>query len=281
MEYEHPRSFIKLQIENINIIPNLYAYSVGYENKKWRTEQLASHVMEWLPEFSLKYSEIKNLRSENAVRLIRQAARNIYESENYKSRGEFGEILLHILIRQTKQTMPAISKIYFKDARNDTVKGFDCVHVVANDTKFELWLGEVKFYSDINQAIYDVCEELEKHTQTDYLRNEFSAIINKIDEKWSHADRLKKLLDENTSLDEIFDSACIPVLLTYDSKVIASFDKVCMEYEDAFKAEVEEKYQKFTAKLGQLPIIVHLFLLPLDKKKELNNVLNESLKRLQ
>jgi hypothetical protein len=213
--------------------------------------------------------------------MTKQAARGVFLSDNFSKRGEFGEILLHILIRQTKKTIPAIRKINFKDVANDTIKGFDCVHVVASGTVFELWSGEVKFYSDINTAIADVCRELIEHTKQDYLKSEFSAIFNKLDPSWPYTDKVKNLLDINTSLEQIFECSCIPVLLTYNSGTIQSFSKTCTEYEQQFNLEVTKNYEKFTAKMGQLPIIVHLFLLPLKDKDKLNQILNDKLKRLQ
>ena len=82
---------------------------------------------------------------------MRQVVMSIYQSENFKSRGEFGELLLHAIIRETYNTIPAISKIYYKDGPNETVKGFDAVHVVVTDDTLELWLGEVKFYNNISK----------------------------------------------------------------------------------------------------------------------------------
>ncbi|MEN3029932.1 Hachiman antiphage defense system protein HamA [Chromobacterium amazonense] len=46
-------------------------------------------------------------------------------------------------LRQPAASWIAISKIYFKDAVNNTVKGFDAVHVLATQNGLELWLGEV------------------------------------------------------------------------------------------------------------------------------------------
>ena len=126
------------------------------------------------------------------MRLIKKAAVTVYTTEKYKKRGEFGELLLHALIREVFNSQPAISKLYFKTSTNETVKGFDAVHVVANDDGLELWLGEVKFYEDIHQAIYAVIPELQSHTDGDWLRREFILIDSKIDPKWQHADALKK-----------------------------------------------------------------------------------------
>jgi hypothetical protein len=104
--------------------------------------------MEWLPEFALNYSELTNVHSGNMTALVKQAAKRVYETNKFKRRGEFGEILLHAAIRQVFGSLPAISKIYYKSARNDTVKGFDAVHVVGPPEEMEVWLGEAKFYED-------------------------------------------------------------------------------------------------------------------------------------
>jgi len=267
-------------VKHLGVSPALLALCVGYEAGRWRSKELVDHMMEWLPEFALTYSERRSLGTHSAVRLVRAAARSIYASKKFENRGEFGELLLHIAIRQVFQTLPAISKIYYKDSDNVTAKGFDAVHVVVNESTLELWIGESKFYSDISKAIADVVKELEWHTADVYLRREFAAIINKIDSKWPHASRLKTLLDPNTSLDKVFDAACIPVLLTYDSEAVNAHEKVTQEYIDAFTSEVKRHHTTFASK--KLPKLrIYLFLVPLKSKKDLIAELNEGLKKWQ
>jgi len=228
--------------------PTLTALCAGYEGGRWRAKELAAHMMEWLPEFALSYQERQALRHNNTVRMLRAAAQRVYATKKFENRGEFGELLLHIAARQVFNTLPAISKIYYKDADNDTVKGFDAVHVLAAGAILELWLGEVKFYDNIARAIREVVEELGQHTTPGYLRREAAAIINKIDPQWPHADRLKKLLDPNTSLDTVFDAMCIPVLLTYNSDVLNAHDRVNDAFHQAFTAEVSAHHGTFSRK---------------------------------
>lgn len=182
---------------------------VGYELGRWRVEQLAKHIMEWLPEFALTYSELEGINSGNMVALMRDAAKKVYATEKFHNRGEFGELFLHAAMRQIFGSLPAISKIFYKSSRNDTVKGFDAVHVVNSGSRLELWLGEAKFYDDITRAIRDVVAELQAHTQRNYLRDEFILIAGKIDPRWPHATELQQLLSPNTSLDDVFDRVCI------------------------------------------------------------------------
>lgn len=62
----------------------------------------------------------------------------------YEKRGVLGEIVLHMFLKEFKNTIPLISKMYFKDSFSQEAKGFDAVHV--SQDSLTLWLGETKFY---------------------------------------------------------------------------------------------------------------------------------------
>jgi hypothetical protein len=270
--------FFNIIIHKDDTFPDLHGVCAGFESRQWRKEQLVDYLFEYLPEFALTYSEVENLTGENVVAKMRQVVMSIYQSEKFKNRGEFGELLLHAIIRETYKTIPAISKIYYKDGPNETVKGFDAVHVVVADDTLELWLGEVKFYNNISNAISDVIEELNQHVEVRYVRNEFVAITNKIDAQWPHADRLKTLLHPHTSLDDVFSNTCIPVLLTYDSSVLTRYDNKCDEYVQEISEELQKNHKIFCDKLGDFPLTIHLFLFPLNTKAELIKSLESKLK---
>ena len=270
--------FFNVIIHKDDTFPDLHGVCAGFESRQWRKDQLVDYLFEYLPEFALTYSEFENLTGENVVAKMRQVVMSIYQSEKFKNRGEFGELLLHAIIRETYNTLPAISKIYYKDGPNETVKGFDAVHVVVTDDTLELWLGEVKFYNNISDAISDVIKEINQHIETRYVRNEFIAITNKIDTKWPHADRLKTLLHPNTSLDDVFSNTCIPVLLTYDSTILAKYNNKCDEYVQEISEEFQRFHKIFCDKLGEFPLTIHLFLFPLNTKAELINSLESKLK---
>ncbi len=276
-----PSPFLEVRAQCLEIAPPLVGWCAGYELGEWRGRQLANHLLQWLPEFALKYSEWDGMNSGNAFELLGRAAASVYKSEEYKKRGEFGEILLHAMIRQHFKSAPAISKYFYKDSRNDTVKGFDAVHVVGKPGDWELWLGEVKFYANISDAITAVVTELQDHTDKDYLRSEFIAITNKLDDSWGEAAKLRKLLSPNTSLDTIFSKVCFPVLLTYDSRVVASHTSLSEEYEIAFKEEVLRHRATFATKELPNNLEIRLFLLPLKDKVELVKQMDEALKACQ
>lgn len=270
--------FFKVIVHREDGNRDLNGLCAGFEFKSWRKEQLVDYI----PEFALTHSELERIDVRDMRRMLKNAASAIYQSDKYKNRGEFGELILHVVIREIYNTIPAISKIYYKDGPNDTVKGFDAVHIVNKENGLELWLGEVKFYKEINQAINDVVTEIFEHIKRDYLRNEFIAIKNKIDKKWPHAEKLEMLLDPNTSLDAVFNQACIPVLLTYDSSVLAKYEESSAEYLVEITAEFNKLYERFVDKISdKVPLTVHLFLLPLNTKDELTMCFDKKLKQLQ
>jgi len=278
---KQPQSFLEIRVNDLAVAPTLTGLCVGYERSRWRAAQFADHVMEWLPEFALNYTELRSIQPGNMAQLMRQAAQKVYESKKFRSRGEFGELFLHIAIRQVFGSLPAISKIYYKSATNDTVKGFDAVHVVGPPEAMELWLGEAKFYDDFKRAVRDVVDELNKHMRTDYLRDEFLLIRGKIDPTWPHASKLNELLSKNKSLDKIFARACIPVLLTYDSDCLKAHSVCDKAYSLAFETELREHHEHFKTQSLPKTITIHLLLLPLNTKKELIRLLNEKLKTWQ
>lgn len=270
--------FFNVIVHTNDEIPNLHGLCAGFENRMWRKDQLVDHLFNYLPEFALTHSEFQELSAENIVPKLRKAAGIVYQSEKFKSRGEFGELLLHAIIRETHNTIPAISKLYYKDGPNDTVKGFDAVHVIEKIDSLELWLGEVKFYKEINSAITDVVKELHEHIKIRYVKNEFIAISNKIDRSWKHAEKLKSLLDPNTSLDDVFESTCIPVLLTYNSDELNKHNIKSAEYLKNMEIEFLRLREIFCNKLGVFPLTIHLFLIPLNTKEELILKLEEKLR---
>jgi len=273
--------FLKLIVHSdLPVECGVTALCGGYERKEWRYNQFASWLFDnHLLDFALTHSDLEKINRYTAVERIRVAAKNIFQSGNL-NRGEFGELLLHGIIKEAYDTIPAVSKIYFKDGPNETVKGFDAVHIIADADGLELWLGEVKFYNNYYKAVYDVIPEIEAHFQTDYLKKEFAAITNKIEKVFPHYDKLVKLLDPNTSLDDVFKCICVPVLLTYDSAIVTTH----REFNEAYLAdiipEIQANHKQFLDKL-KCPVKVHLFLVPLENKATLSQNLLSKLETWQ
>ena len=272
--------FFKIIVHDESSIPTLLGICAGFENGEWRGQRLADNLFNCIPDFCLSYSEIHEVDSTEWMDKLRKSVAMIYNSPKYKSRGEFGELLLHYILKDFYKTIPAISKMYFKDGPNETVKGFDAVHVIENnDGLLDLWLGEVKFYKDASQAIKDVIPEIEEHFAHDYLRTEFIAITNKLDKESPFYEKLSQLISPDTSLDEIFERICVPVLITFNSKVIDKHVKYTDAYKEEMRTEMEKYFNQFETQFEKLgiDIEVHLFLLPLKTKETFVQMLNNKL----
>ena len=255
---------------------------VGYEQGKWRKEAFVDYIMEWLPEFSLNSKERDGLKHSNAVSRLRKAAELVYKTDKFKNRGEFGEIFLHAAIRSVFDSVPAISKIYYKSSHSETVKGFDCVQVVGLIDNLELWIGEVKFYKSINDAIKEVIQELKRHLEIDFLRDEFVLIGNKLDSSDEYTKAIQSFISQRRSMDDIFKRICVPVLLTYESDAVKKHNDVCAEYVSSFEKEIIEHHADFCKRAEDiLKVRFHLFLLPMEDKDMLITILDKKLKALQ
>lgn len=272
--------FFKIIVHDEDSMPTLLGICAGFESGEWRGQRLAENLFRCIPEFCLTYSEIHEVDSSEWMDKMKKAVSMIYSSPKYKNRGEFGELLLHYILKDLYKTVPAISKMYFKDGPNETVKGFDAVHVIVNsEGNLDLWLGEVKFYSNASKAISDVIPEIKEHFAQDYLLTEFIAITNKLDKESPFYDKLSKLISPDTSLDDIFERICVPVLITFNSKVIDKHTKYTTTYKEEMKAEMEKHFKQFESQFKKLgiDIEVHLFLLPLKTKETFVQILNNKL----
>jgi hypothetical protein len=272
---------LKVIVHRDKPAPGLSGLCAGFEKGRWRSDALAKQLLRFLPGFCLKHSELEDLDPDDIAELVQRAAKRVYETKKFNRRGEFGELLLYAVLRQVFKTEPAISKIYFKSSANDTVKGFDAVHVVPEKGKLELWLGEVKFYGSISAAIRDVVKELHEHTDWDYLKSEFVAIQHLIDDAWPHAKALRSLLHENTPMEDIIDTICIPVLLTYNSSTITKHTRHTADYIKEITAEFEKYHGQFCTKRLPDTIKIHVFLVPFDTKAKLIIALDRQLKAWQ
>lgn len=255
----------------------------GYELSQWRAKQLAGDMFDrHLLSFALNYAGYSAISGATALRSIRDAAVSVYTSDKFRLRGEFGEMLLHGALIDFYGAEPAVSKIYYEDTANHVVKGFDSVHVVADDTGLTIWLGEAKFYSGLDSALRSALADLKTHLEADFLRKEFIFITRKVDRDWPRAEEFKALIESARSLDEIASSIVVPVFLTYDSECVSAHDVVSQEYVDALTEEAEPALETFVAGLLlPLTVEVRLILVPLKSKSALVELMHQKLRALQ
>jgi hypothetical protein len=200
-------------------LEDLKAYHVGFDRKVFRLEPLVDVIRRVIPEFALGYHQGLNIPIAQIIDRLREAAETVYQTDKYQKRGEFGELILHLLLRDFHNTIPLISKIYFKDSPDVPAHGFDGVQITINDKEKKLWLGESKLYKDGMQGIRELAEDVKKHVNAEYLSKEFSLIVKKLPENIPEIEHWRTLMNKHQKLDVVFSSIVIPMICTYSSDI--------------------------------------------------------------
>lgn len=198
----------------------------------------------------------------------------------YSTKGIFSELILHFLLRSIHNTMPLISKIYFKDSFAHEAHGFDSVHV-SDDNK--LWLGETKFYSDSKRGIKALIEDLNAHFKHDYLKDQFLIINRALSHKNPEREGWIEKLQNATRLEEKLEMIVVPLLCIYEDSLATTIihaintgtntDVLVLEHISA----MQKYFNDNNTFVHQDRLQTLLILLPVECKKR---IVTEMLKRI-
>ena len=198
----------------------------------------------------------------------------------YSTKGIFSELILHFLLRSIHNTMPLISKIYFKDSFAHEAHGFDSVHV-SDDNK--LWLGETKFYNDSKRGIKALIEDLNAHFKHDYLKDQFLIINRALSHKNPEREGWVEKLQNATRLEEKLEMIVVPLLCIYEDSFATTVidaintgtntDVMVLEHISA----MQKYFNDNNTFVHQDRLQTLLILLPVECKKR---IVTEMLKRI-
>jgi hypothetical protein len=277
-----PRPFKSEKVlEELISDSTLRAYHVGFELNKFRLKPLVDIICRVIPEFSFGYHEGVSVPHIEMFEKFQEAAEIIYQTDKFKKRGEFGELILHLLLRDFHNTIPLVSKIYFKDSIDMAVHGFDAVQITDDGKTKKLWLGESKLYKVGKNGIDELIEDLKKHVTGDFLRNEFQLLYKKLPDQIKDVEYWRDLMDKHTRLDEIFNSLVIPMVCTYSSNLFKNHNDATKAFLADFDSECKGLHAHFEEKKIKTDVEVILLLLPVSDKDELNQALHNKLKAFQ
>jgi hypothetical protein len=212
---------------------------------------------------------------------FQEAAEIIYQTDKFKKRGEFGELILHLLLRDFHDTIPLVSKIFFKDSIDMAVHGFDAVQITDDGKTKKLWLGESKLYKVGKKGVEELVKDLKNHVNGDFLRKEFQLLYKKLPDQIPDIEYWRNLMDKHTRLDEIFDTLVIPMVCTYSSDLFKNHNDATKAFFRDFDSECRYLHKHFEEKRIQTDVEIMLLLLPVADKDELNKALHQKLKAFQ
>lgn len=259
---------------------DLRVYHVGFEKNKFRLTPLVEVIRKVIPEFAFGFHAGMKIPYIEMIERVVEAANTVYLTDKYQKRGEFGELILHLLLRDWCNTLPLVSKIYFKDAHNATVHGFDAIHITIEGDVKKLWLGESKLYLDGVSGVKELAKDVVNHVNGDYLKKEFELIRRKIPEEIPEVEYWTNLMHKHKNLDDVFDSIVIPLVCTYTSPIFADHYDNSREYFEALEKECRELFNTFKSSVST-DVELLLLLLPVPNKDDLNKELDERLKHMQ
>lgn len=236
--------------------------------------------MEWIADYALKEYELRVKHTNMYIRL-KEAAARVYNSDNYKKRGEIGEILLHAICRDFFGTLPFAPRVFYLTSSNDVVKSFDMVHVrYLGPQFFEIWLGEAKFYKSSEEAIRAAIASIEAHIDQGFLRNEKLLLGPQVSKEIPRYQEIRDLFSVQTSLDALFKTAVFPVCIACDSPAAALGGTNPERYVAGVAGELAAMATKITASGLTQKIRIMLIYVPLGSKESLADAFDLRLKGL-
>ncbi len=286
------RSRIKNQIFKFEVKidsakDNDSAFTLDYEStdeslSRYRQDELAGLIRDIVPYFALTDDEIRSIDKSD---WNKQSFTRISDA-NRNSKGDYGELLLFILLSQFYDIPKFVTKARLRSTTKDQIKGFDCAHFSVEAGSVTLWLGEAKFHKTISSAISSSFKSLNDHlNSSEKIKSELKLLggeieINRTLDTATY-DLLKEYVFGGKSLNKI--EIAVPVLLTYDSKCIGSYavkegadikDKdFCIE----MKEELENHFSKIHKKSwpSKKNIKIIFFVIPFDSVSSLKEKIEQ------
>lgn len=273
----------------------------------YQLDEFTQAVINTIPEYVFAQYENPDIPQTDVVEKLREAAKSIYKIYDYElmrrwylekdrsveneikkmgnsRRGEFGELILHLLLRDFKNTIPLISKVYFKDSIGIPAHGFDAVHITSKDEI--LWLGESKFYTDSKKGIKELIGDLENHFRREYLNEQFLIIKKNLENNSiPQRDEWVEKLTQCNKLSDKFKTINIPLLCTYPHDIYKLFSdlnaKEAVKYHEKNIRELKIYFDEQNHHPLKNSLNVILLLFPIRDKKELITKLHERLWHMQ
>lgn len=277
MSVKYPDPFLEVRCSELTEPVPATSLCAGYDGGAWRHRQLADHLLNWLPYAALNQELQMGFGSHNFVELLRNAAAHIYTTGKTANRGELGELLLHLACILHFKTVPVMCKLVLKSSSNDTVKGFDGVHLLPVSKGFELWLGESKFYTDAEEGIRDAIKSVKEHVLPAFLATEKAMIFGHVGKDIPHREAVLSLFKQQTSGDKLLAMSVFPILVTYESSSVSAFTEVSDAYVNNICAEVGKLRSYFEKRVDGLKLRFQLIFVPLGKKNDLVNSFDKRL----
>lgn len=274
--------FLELyRIDETTLRRAMISYDTRYELQRWRTEQLADYLANWLPEMALRASELVEVRAQNLLQMLGRAIREISRHSQIDVATLLAETLLHVVLRHCFSSEPIACKLFFSSPKG--TQSFGNAHIVHSEGGDRLWMGRsaIATASNYHEVVKSVTDSLRVILNPDFLKLEREIIVLLREPNHLLPTTLNSALAKNSPIDELLKVIAIPILIAYDSASLC--DGFCEDYQDKLIAEAIAQYEHLKLALPSAvkTIHVHVFFLPAESVMKLTSAFDARIEGLR
>lgn len=292
---------IKSRIEEVSFNININnTNSIGYchclkfdANGNLRLKDLVEFMDTKILEYAIPKKEIEEARkyfnetgSPQKVNQLQTKAKALFT--DLEKTGEGGELLLYILVQEFLRIPQLISKMSNKTSGKLHYQGADGIHVNFNpkSNKLELYWGESKMYSNLNDAMTNCFDSingylLDSQSASSIQERDLQLITSNINSNINDSDLediIVQYFDKDNDLSNMVDYKGLCFIGFDSKKYIGKNDTSQLKTE--LQSEVESWYLKASKKINSYPNLnlkeLHVFLMPFPSVAEFReHYLNE------
>ncbi|MBB2713318.1 dsDNA nuclease domain-containing protein [Rhizobium sophoriradicis] len=239
-------------------------YDAQYERRVWRGEKLARYLADWVPEVSLKASELPEIDQLNLRRKLEEGFRAIQADRSLDEHLLLGETLLHAVLRHFFASEPIACKIFHRSPTGDKLT--KNAHIVHSSDGDQVWLGRTHLVqgTEWGEMLAHATSTLDDALRTEILVEERDIILQLREPQHLLANSLEDALDRGSPIDLLLEVLCLPILIAYESAVLGAGHSA--DYQQKLKLEVEERANSLLEALPDslVEVQVHVFLVPVQ-----------------
>lgn len=239
-------------------------YDAQYERNIWRSKQLVKYLVRWLPEITLRASELVEIDQLNLSQKLESALRVIRAERGLNVRDLIAQLLLHSTLRHFLGTEPIACKLFHRSPLGDQIVG--SAHIKPNDAGDELWLGRALLLDVKNEKSFAAAltQSLREAISPAILTEERQIILQLSEPQHLTSHNLGKALSSGTPVDDLIRVLSLPLLFVYDSDALSS--GYTEDYKEKLVLEIESIYQTVKSALPTEinEVRVHVFLVPVE-----------------
>lgn len=292
-------AFMHFNPDRTNIRPDennsLLSVVNGFEDGHWMKKNFQDFIFNNVALTALTANERAKIVDEQYTTLT-EAAKHLRLIDDKGKGSEIAEIVLYGIMKHHFGALSVVPKIFYKQNDRDNAKGADSVHIVIDkDGEFQLWLGEAKFYSDIeDDRLYEPLNSVAQMLSTPIMKKEIGVMtsLNELDDQIIDkvlVAQIKDALSGGMSMDDIKPRIHVPILLLHQCDITAGTTAMDDNYKKTIinhhKGRAVSFFKKQINILGGIfnyeKIQFHLILFPIPNKKEIVDWFMERAQKLK